>query len=219
MKDENYCEKWVDSLIKPLRETWISDQQAAPLSHAHRKLYSINPGMSECKIVRSTEANLSEFRSLAPQANILLFTPVTVPPLHPQTNKVGWHIDPFEVLGKAFSKHHKRVRHVPYVTRFGFTDIHQAFLTQADAVVVVLCEPVRSQAESLRHQMMFVAATLKALELEQADGPRKLFVVSCGDEQLRPYLHGGYQNVLKCGMYSDTMAKEIAKTLFQGKMC
>ncbi|TKA22690.1 hypothetical protein B0A50_07783 [Salinomyces thailandicus] len=60
-------------------------------------------------------------------------------------SKTQTDTDPFELLGKALALHHPRIRHVPYVPAAGFTETHQAFLEQADGVVVVTCEPASAE--------------------------------------------------------------------------
>lgn len=47
--------------------------------------------------------------------------------------------DPFEPLGRAISRSHSRIRHVPYTVSAGLTSTHMAFLSRALAVVLVLC--------------------------------------------------------------------------------
>ncbi|KAF2454484.1 hypothetical protein BDY21DRAFT_366248 [Lineolata rhizophorae] len=47
-------------------------------------------------------------------------------------------MDPFEPLGRALSRHHRRVRHVPFVPRVGLTATHGPFVALAGAVIVVV---------------------------------------------------------------------------------
>jgi hypothetical protein len=72
-------------------------------------------------------------------------------------------VDPFEILGRSLASYHPRIRNVPYIPAVGFTDTHEAFLSQADAVIVVLCEPQSSKRESLKRQLAFAERTCEAL--------------------------------------------------------
>ena len=64
--------------------------------------------------------------------SILLLTPV-VKPLN-RTIEQSYPTDPFEVLGRAISKRHPRVRHAPY-TSHGMTPTHETLIRQANAVI------------------------------------------------------------------------------------
>src|SRR5690242_3519582 len=65
---------------------------------------------------------------------LLLLTPVVVP--H-DTDNAG-SADPFEPVGKALSKQHPCVRHVPYTKRHGITGVHAAFIKVSKAVIFVV---------------------------------------------------------------------------------
>lgn len=109
--------------------------------------------------LRRDAQTLAAIRSLPRTANLVLFAPVAPPedleePLSPaeggavQDLRLGKSradadapMDPFEPLGRALSRHHSRIRHVPYVPSVGMTGTHQAFLEHAAAVVlVVVCK-------------------------------------------------------------------------------
>ncbi|EKG11190.1 hypothetical protein MPH_11661 [Macrophomina phaseolina MS6] len=118
---------------------------------------------------------LTAIRSLPRSSNLVLFTPV-VPPAPEEDSSfpsptaggavqedrpgrtssradADAPMDPFEPFGRALSRHHSRVRHVPYVPAVGMTTTHHTFLKHAAAavVVVVVCNsnsPHRSSAHS-----------------------------------------------------------------------
>ena len=86
---------------------------------------------------------LARLRSLHPAEYIVLFSPV-VP--HPRDTTQSRDTDPFEPLGRALSKRHKRIRHVPYFPTVGITSTHAEFLRAAGAVAIVVCCPGDSSA-------------------------------------------------------------------------
>ncbi|OJD31535.1 uncharacterized protein BKCO1_4700037 [Diplodia corticola] len=101
---------------------------------------------------------LAAIRSLPRSGNLVLFSPAVPPEPEPQpsfgddggavqspphTSKSGRAsgdapMDPFEPLGRALSRHHSRVRHVPYVPSVGMTGTHRTFLEHASAIVLVV---------------------------------------------------------------------------------
>lgn len=116
-------------------------------------------------LARESPTSLSIFSTMHPEAHILLFTPVLVPSGMGKSNTqpgrhhndMQYQNDPFEVFGRELNKHHRGVRHVPYVPTVGFTEVHEAFLMQADAVITVVCEPAP----------VFYKAVLIEKEIEQ----------------------------------------------------
>ncbi|KAK3074594.1 hypothetical protein LTR53_002872 [Teratosphaeriaceae sp. CCFEE 6253] len=146
--------------------------------------------VAEFEGTRSSTRGLTQLRELPPTATLLLYTPVLLPsghvsepdsppddddpvdakPAPPSSQRPPpTTTDPFEMLGRALSKHHRRVRHVPYVPRVGFTPTHAAFLAKAHAVIVVTCEPAAcaDMETTLAKQAEFVgavAAVAAALE-------------------------------------------------------
>lgn len=99
---------------------------------------------------------------------------------------------------------------MPYVPNIGFTATHAAFLNQADAVIVVLCEPHASKRESLGLQFAFAEQTL-----ESAGGPPPI-LVQCGDVQGTGWqdVLASFEVVLKCGRLTEEIAKQISRKLF-----
>ncbi|KAM0713686.1 hypothetical protein Q7P37_010648 [Cladosporium fusiforme] len=103
-------------------------------------------------------AVLVALRSLPPTSLILLLTPVLRPATSEKANPKIDSKDPFEDFGRELSKMHQRLRHVPYVPKVGMIETHVAFIQQAAAVIVVICEPTESDSESLSHQRSFADA-------------------------------------------------------------
>ncbi|KAI6830997.1 hypothetical protein KC340_g17235 [Hortaea werneckii] len=163
MKDPNYIPHWAEEVAHRLH---IHDDDIAngpSVRHNRLPTPSTMPAEIDLKRSRSPARNIAQLRDLPASAILMLFTPVMVPPgFHPHAEnnptKPSEEVtpvstpnapppppssklatDPFESLGKAFAKHHRRIRHVPYVPAVGFTDTHEAFLAQADAVILVSC--------------------------------------------------------------------------------
>ncbi|GAB1737994.1 hypothetical protein NU219Hw_g2505t1 [Hortaea werneckii] len=164
MKDPNYIPHWAEEVAHRLH---INDDDIAhengPSVQRNRlpTAPSTMPLEIDLKRSRSPARNIAQLRDLPASGILMLFTPVMVPPgFHthtennptkpseeiscvvstpnaPPSSKIA--TDPFETLGKAFAKYHRRIRHVPYVPAVGFTDTHEAFLAQADAVILVSC--------------------------------------------------------------------------------
>lgn len=113
---------------------------------------------------------------LEPGASVALYTPVIV-----FTDKYAGpsnkEIDPFETYGRTLSEYNKRIRHVPYVPHRGYTEIHEAFLHMADAVVIVTCTPERDRVEGMEQQRAFVKAVHDALTAKGTQAPSKPYIV------------------------------------------
>lgn len=167
-----------------------------------------------CNMVRSSLHNLS------PSGTIVLFTPVITPAGSGKAaNKPSSSgIDPFETLGRALSRHHRRIRHVPYVPSVGFTETHDAFLTQTDIVIVLICEPSTSKHQGLGNQVDFADAALEGMESNQIGRTAEdaFILIQCGDPggSFWPEL-SQHENCLKCHKYDADVAQQIARTLFE----
>lgn len=193
---------------------------------------------SDCEVIRASSPSMATLRSLPASANLLLFTPVALPSgtkqgvdAKPSASSLRASsiatspIDPFEAFGRALSQHHHRIRHVPYVPIRGFTATHEAFLQQADAVVVVNCQPAdRTEAgqdfrveDSLSVQADFAERVLQALDERASDAGRRravpLLLVQFGDDEERSDVEG-CDNVFQAETYSAEVAKGMARLLF-----
>ncbi|TKA83058.1 hypothetical protein B0A55_00948 [Friedmanniomyces simplex] len=166
--------------------------------------------MAEFETASASHRSLAKLRDLEPTAVLLLFTPVMVPSGYlnsqPQTSDADSPVDskaptssasrparlttdPFEMLGIALSKQHRRVRHVPYVPSVGFTETHDHFLEKAHAVLVVSCEPETTPGASpgadlestLAKQAEFVGCV--ATELEESGRQVPMVNLSFGGDE------------------------------------
>jgi hypothetical protein len=127
-------------------------------------------------------------------------------------------MDPFEAFGRALSTYHRRIRHVPYVAKVGFTATHEAFVSESDAVITVVCEPDIDKDRSVSDQMNFAEATLDSLERKEACAANALVLVQCGANQYRLPVDATFMNVIECQTYDAQTAKSIARTLFEARV-
>lgn len=164
-------------------------------------------------------ASQKSLANLASSGTIVLFTPVIIPAGAGKANNTTQSIDPFETLGRALSRYHKRIRHVPYVPSVGFTETHDAFLSQADCVIAVACEPTTQKHQSLGSQIDFAENANEALKESLAAVGRQmkypLALIQCGDQEGNWWPDtSGFETVLKCRTYDTDMAQTIARKLF-----
>lgn len=131
-------------------------------------------------------------RSLPSTSLVLLLTPVITPKNAGKARTKSQAIDPFESFGRELSKHHRRLRHVPYVPAVGITDTHVAFIEQAAAIIVVISACDDPDEYSLGDQRSF-ADDVAAKRAELSDetcvpfmlvrfGPTSTYTDSCDDE-------------------------------------
>ncbi|KAI7193101.1 hypothetical protein KC316_g7135 [Hortaea werneckii] len=211
------------------------------------------PAEIDTKRSRSPARNIAQLRDLPASAILMLFTPVMVPPgFHtpaknnftkpseeitpvptrnvPPSPSSKLATDPFESLGKAFSKHHRRIRHVPYVPAVGFTETHEAFLAQANAVILVSCggpeqqiPPIKVEstnkegdpASVLAKQAQFAHDASLALA-EMGDGTERnvpMINFHFGDDQW-PDQATEYLNVWAGELYSTESVRQIVELVF-----
>jgi hypothetical protein len=107
----------------------------------------IKEGSPRPKFIKQSRGVLAAIHDLSLDQNIVLFTPVIPLPLPNATadgasshRSAGRLADPFEPLGLALSRHHNKIRHVPYVPNIGPTDMHFKFLQFAGSIIVVTCD-------------------------------------------------------------------------------
>ncbi|KAL8990664.1 MAG: hypothetical protein Q9177_000729 [Variospora cf. flavescens] len=148
----------------------------------------------------------SPLQDLARTSILVVLTP-TVPRRNPDSPS-----DPFEPLGRALSDHFPRLRHVPYTLSAGLTDVHQAFLQRAAAVVFVLCNTSSAMIES---QDEFVGAVHRSLRVRDAmagqQRTRKVVIGAGNPRDLRdPF--AGWWGVL-CYEYSKGALEAVAEVV------
>ena len=89
------------------------------------------------------------FQEVPSSSAVILLTPyLHVPPPHIQDS--AQPMDPFEPFGRDLSEYHSNIRHVPYVPKYGMVDVHKELLSQAGAVIVVICKPPSMKASGER---------------------------------------------------------------------
>lgn len=236
MKDPSLTEDWVDSLAARLR---LDDGRPPPPRRAPRRMagspFAKGKGsslMAEYENTRASTRGLTQLRELSPTSTLLLFTPVMVPsgyvsdpPSGDDESSVDAKPagsprfrpnsgDPFEMLGIALSKQHRRVRHVPYVPSVGFTETHEVFLAKADAVIVVSCEPESSpnMETTLAKQAEFVGNV--ASELEEAGRQVPLVNFNFGGDEWENQV-ATYNHVWVGEKYNAETVTNIVKLVFR----
>lgn len=226
MKDPRYTEDWVDDLAVRIRRKQAAFNQ---IQLALQAFEDIQPGPNpvvderfapaKIKFSRASETNLMALRDLPPATNILLFTPVVIPAGQSlELMRDSETMDPFETFGRALSTYHRRIRHVPYVAKIGFTPTHEAFVSQADAVITVVCEPEIEKHPSISKQLDFAEAALDCLEMKEANAANALVLVQCGANEYRLPVDASFMNVIECKAYNADNARYIAQTIFEGKI-
>lgn len=165
---------------------------------------------------RASSQGLTTFSELSKAGSVLLFTPVLVPasPEKDLSSKETG-VDPFESFGRALSTYHKRIRHVPFLPKTGYTDTHAAFLSQSDAIIVVICESTYEKDECMRCQMDFAKRTLEAVKSKEANASNTLILIQSGSQQHRIEADTSFKNVIEIPSYDDEVAKELAQAIFK----
>ncbi|KAF2177534.1 hypothetical protein K469DRAFT_510042, partial [Zopfia rhizophila CBS 207.26] len=166
-------------------------------------------------IVRCPPTMLDRFRSLEEAEYIILFTPV-VP--HPPSTNLALNMDPFEPLGRSLSRHHSRIRHVPYVLSRGMTQTHIDFLRAASAVIIVICttQEITSQnTHDYDKQTEFARCISQGLDKSLKSVPLLLALITDGPKKQLHY--DGVDNfpaVITCSNYTPTALEDVAPKMF-----
>jgi hypothetical protein len=237
MKDPGYTASWSDTLsfrvqyqeTRTLLTNYDVDTQntgqAARValdasSGSVKKEPESNNSRSECRVMHSTPESLTALQSLPSTSLVLLLTPVITPANVDKSATKATSTDPFESLGRELSKQHHRLRHVPYLPTVGMTETHAAFIDQAAAVIVVICEPNASDGgQSLKQQRSFaddvVIKQLEDLSDDEDDESKAPFVLIRFDSKTNSRAKDDYKNVLNAPALTVTSAKEAAQLLFE----
>ncbi|KAF2755168.1 hypothetical protein EJ05DRAFT_488701 [Pseudovirgaria hyperparasitica] len=167
---------------------------------------------------------------LLKEENIVLFTPAVAPLYQPGR-------DPFEPLGRALSKHHSRIRHVPYVHEM--THEHLTRLREAHAVVVVVCDAggsaksviydnggaVKCKGSNLEEQVAFAKAVNRTIMDDEGDMFHLPVILVLVTEDPKEKYRGqtlkdnlihtfGSGTVVHCGSYSTDALERVADRIF-----
>lgn len=187
---------------------------------------------------RPAQTALTKLRELTPSALLVLFTPVMVPSgffdgyeavtKTSQVHNPRLDSDPFEALGLALSKMHRRVRHVPYVPAVGFTETHRVFAMQADAIIVAACQPEHiptkpndkeATASNDAHLAMQSEFAFRASDALQEAGRHErvpMVAIHFGDDQF-PLDVRAYKDVWAGDTYNSETVHQIVQLLFGGR--
>lgn len=166
-------------------------------------------------MMRYSSHSLAVLRSLTPESLVLLLTPVLQPAKTQRSRSKYGPADPFEDFGRELSKMHRRLRHVPYVSEVGMTETHVAFIEQAAAIIVVICEPANEFAGGLEYQRSFVNAVYaKAEHLFDATSAPFVFVRFDDDVAPIDWDENDFENVLQATSFTKTTSTKAAQLLF-----
>jgi hypothetical protein len=164
---------------------------------------------SDIRFIQSSSSSLQTLSSLPTDQLIILFTPAI-----PSTDG---HEDPFETLGRSFSKWHARVRHVPFVAKVGLTDLHVAWIRKSGAIVVVNCDPallMNSKTNTnMPSQSKFTAQVAAVLRDNCGGSQVPLSSVCIGPSVVPPADTSGYDNVIVSCYYSKAAMEQSASML------
>lgn len=159
-------------------------------------------------VVRDAQSCLPLSSMLTDDDLVVLLTPV-VAPLGSKAVDTQITSDPFEPLGRALSRYHSRVRHVPYTAKMGITSTHVGFIKRATVVVFVISGPPSrgqiSQAE---------LADIAWIVGEQ----RPHIVIACCDvEELEPGL-SDFPTVFQLPGYAPKELEVAVELLFKSSL-
>jgi hypothetical protein len=173
--------------------------------------------VEDCEVMRLSSRSFGSLRSLPPTSLVLLLTPVLAPAYLDQSALDSNTTDPFEVFGRELSKHHHRLRHVPYLPRIGMTDTHIAFVEQAAAVIVVICEPEDSDdmEQSIERQQSFANDVLARREDLADEDKETPFVLVQFEHMDSEYVDDEYSNVLRAPALTKQASAKAARLLFK----
>lgn len=160
---------------------------------------------------------MDELRNLPLRANIVLLTPVLVPAGNVEAYNKQPNMDPFEPFGRELSKHHAQIRHVPYPVSYGFTETHEAFINEADAVIVLICKPhSRNSLGKLESQRSFAEEALQAIQ-SRGEGSRALpaVLIKCCNNLPASWQDPAFANIVESSTFNDEIARELAHMIFK----
>lgn len=173
--------------------------------------------VEDCEVMRLSSRSLGSLRSLPPTSLVLLLTPVLAPAYMDNSALDSNTTDPFEAFGRELSKHHHRLRHVPYLPKVGMTDTHIAFIEQAAAVVVVICEPEDSDDmdQSIEYQQSFANDVLARREDLTDDDNETPFVLVRFEQKDSENADDEYSSVLRAPALTKQASAKAARLLFK----
>jgi hypothetical protein len=173
--------------------------------------------VEDCEVMRLSSRSLCSLRSLPPTSLVLLLTPVLAPAYTDNSTSDSNTTDPFETFGRELSKHHHRLRHVPYLPRVGMTNTHNAFIEQAAAVIVVICEPEDSDDmdQCIERQHSFANDVLAQREDLADEDKETPFVLVRFEHMDSEHVDDQYSNVLRAPALTKQASAKAAQLLFK----
>lgn len=196
-KLKDRCTSWAVALVPRTDLSTILSTNAGLALAAYR-----------ASITALTEAP-TPLLNLPPTSVLVLLSPTVLSPLNPASAAAS---DPFEPLGRALSRSHSRIRHVPYTVSGGLTSTHMAFLSRASAVVLVLCNASSAFTEA---QEEFTSAVRRVvLERESVPGVERIrkIVLGAGDPRDLRGDWGGWWGVC-CYEYTRGALEAVAEVI------
>jgi hypothetical protein len=238
MRDPNYAHTWSDTFALQFKHqgsgNTSTDYESRSQSPESGNVPTIVDGsdnldnfdfdsfldrdqVDDCEVMRLSSRSIGSLRSLPPTSLVLLLTPVLAPAYLDHSTLDSNTTDPFEAFGRELSKHHHRLRHVPYLPSIGMTDTHIAFIEQAAAVVVVICEPEDSdeQSISIAKQQSFADEVLDRREDLTHDDEETPFVLVRFESTESEYIGNEYNNVLRAPAFTKQASAKAAQLLFK----
>jgi len=238
MRDPNYAHTWSDTFALRFRHqgsgNTSTDHKSRSQSPESGNVPTIVDGrdnldnfdfdsflagdpVDDCEVMRLSSRSIGSLRSLPPTSLVLLLTPVLAPAYLDHSTLDSNTTDPFEAFGRELSKHHHRLRHVPYLPSIGMTDTHIAFIEQAAAVVVVICEPEDSdeQSISIAKQQSFADEVLDRREDLTNEDEETPFVLVRFESTESEYIGEEYNNVLRAPAFTKQASATAAQLLFK----
>jgi hypothetical protein len=227
--------------IRLTTTTTMSDIKPAP-GYATAQVQS-----SDVRFIQSSSSSLRTLSNLPTDQLVILFTPAI--PLNNDDSQTqaarhvgagagaggGGYQDPFEYLGRALSKRHARVRHVPFVAKVGLTDLHAAWMRKAGAIVVVNCDPsllvdIKGSSTNTNTNMSLqatfatevsevlqsvcggAAAAAASSSSSETDKPLSCIHISSSSASAAQSTRG-YDNLILCSSYSTANMEKAASML------
>lgn len=160
--------------------------------------------------IHYSSSTLESIRSLSSSRYVLLFTPY-IAPGKPYSERC----DPFEPLGRALSKYHRNVRHVPYLPRRGLTDEHKYHLVQKElgAIVIVVCHEAGDEASQSAFATQVMHCTTAYERFDPKMIPTALLAISFRAELLTDL--ECFDLALCSPSYSPSASRKVARLLFR----
>lgn len=238
MRDPACTHSWSDTFAFRFRYQELDDLPTSYETRSQSTVSGIIPAMAEssdilddfdsdlcladnqvkdCEVMRLSSSSLDSLRSLPSTSLVLVLTPVLAPAYLDHSTLDSNTTDPFEAFGRELSKHHHRLRHVPYLPKIGMTNTHIAFIGQAAAVVVVICEPEDSDEQSIiiTAQQSFADEVLTRQEDLKNGDEETPFVLIRFENTDSDYIDDEYSNVLRAPAFTKQACAKAAQLLFK----